>query len=266
MLKQRVLTALVLLPLMLVMLFWANEPIWALFVGVITLVALWEYSRLLRFTLKQQVVYTGGTAMFMLMAYVGNWLLPSFVWLAVVAFWLAIMPAWLYQKWELAGAGVRSVLSGWLMMMPFWYGLMYLRPEDGQVLTLLGVMGLVWVADIFAYFFGKMFGSRKLAPSISPGKSWEGAIGGVFAVWVYVSIIRWAGWFGNDTSWFGMMMLATVLTGLSIGGDLLESWFKRSAGVKDSSHLLPGHGGVFDRIDGLVAVVGIYAAWQILLG
>lgn len=259
MLKQRVITALILLPIMLLMLFCAGTTLWAIFAALIVLLALWEYSRMCAFSLKQQMVYLSTTALFMLMALAGNWTLPAFVWLAVLAFWLIIMPIWLYQKWQLQGALVRNSAIGLIMLLPFWFALMLLHPENGSILPLLRIMVLVWIADSAAYFTGKRYGKHKLAANISPKKSWEGALGGLIAVLIYMTFFQ-----SHDGSWIMTMILSTILTALSIGGDLLESWLKRSAGVKDSSQLLPGHGGVFDRIDGLIAVISVYAALQVL--
>ena len=198
MLKQRVITALILLPIMLGMLFWASDGLWAAFSGLIAVLALWEYGRM---------------------------------------------------------CGI-----GWMLMLPFWFALVSLRPSEGDALSLLAVMGLVWIADIGAYFCGKAFGKNKLAPAISPGKSWEGAFGGVLCVLIYLSVVREAGWLGFDLPWLPTMLAGVVLAAVSVCGDLLESWLKRVAGVKDSSNLLPGHGGVFDRVDSMIAVLSVYAA------
>ena len=134
---------------------------------------------------------------------------------------------------------------------------------------LLSVLALVWIADIFAYFSGKAFGKRKLAPSISPGKSWEGAIGGGIAVLVISTlVIQFGGPYLLDTfvvklhasmGWFATLAILCVITAASIVGDLVESQLKRRAGVKDSSNLLPGHGGVLDRIDALIPVLPLAA-------
>ena len=262
MLKQRVLTALVLLPLMLGMLFWASQGLWAVFSGLIALIALWEYSRMCGISEQERTPYLVGTALFMLMALLGNWQLPAVAWLAVLLFWLLIMPLWLKRKWRLNG-GWRAYVTGWLLMLPFWFALLYLRPSQDDALALLAVMGLVWVADIFAYFCGKAFGRNKIAPAISPGKTWEGAAGGMVCVLVYMTVVQAMGWL-PDGSWWKLMLLSVVLTVISICGDLLESWLKRVAGVKDSSQLLPGHGGVFDRVDSLIAVMSVYAALVVL--
>ncbi|OSI15051.1 phosphatidate cytidylyltransferase [Neisseria dumasiana] len=265
MLKQRVITALILLPLMLGMLFWASDGLWAFFTGLITLLVLWEYARLSGMEKAQNHHFLAATAFFGLTAYAGGWTLPVFSWLLVLAFWLLVMPLWLYKKWQLK-ADWKAYATGLIIVLPFWFALNSLRPNTDAALSLLAVMGLVWIADIFAYFCGKAFGKRKLAPSISPGKSWEGAIGGALFVAVYMVSVWNAGWLAFDVSWFGAVLVGWILTAVSIGGDLLESWFKRSAGFKDSSSLLPGHGGVFDRTDSLIAVISVYTAMMVVFG
>ncbi|MCP1660484.1 phosphatidate cytidylyltransferase [Neisseria perflava] len=259
MLKQRILTALWLLPLMLGMLFYAPSWLWAAFSGLIVLLALWEYARMSGMDKPRINHYLAATALFMLAAYTGGWALPKWIWLAVLAFWLIVMPLWLNKKWALKG-GWQAYAAGWLLMVPFWYALVTLRPTTYSAVYLLAVMGLVWVADIFAYFTGRAFGKHKLAPAISPGKSWEGAIGGAVCVLVYLSIVRSMGWLAFDNGWLNTMIVGLILTVVSVCGDLLESWLKRAAGIKDSSNLLPGHGGVFDRTDSLIAVLSVYAA------
>lgn len=264
MLKQRILTALVLIPLMLLMLFCAGNTLWAAFSALIALAALWEYSRMAGLDAKQQIPYLGGTAFFMLAAIAGHWQLPKFVWAIVFAFWLVAMPMWLHHKWKVA-ANARGYFIGWLLMLPFWFALVQLRPDTGEAGHLLAIMVLVWLADTGAYFVGRVFGKTKLAPVLSPKKSWEGVLGGLLVVLVYMAVARSAGWLGFSASWFVTMLAAAALTFISIGGDLLESWLKRAAGIKDSSNLLPGHGGVFDRVDSLIAVLSVAAAVQALL-
>lgn len=264
MLKQRVLTALWMLPLMLGMLFYAPQGLWALFTGLIALLGLWEYARMSGLATIQINHYLVASFIFGVVAYAGDWKLPHLVWYAVLAFWLIAMPLWLRRKWVLKG-GWQAYAVGWILMFPFWFAMMMLRPNSGYALSLLAIMGLVWVADIFAYFSGKAFGQHKLAPTISPGKSWEGVIGGAICVMIYMTFVWQAGWLAFDVSWFAAMLIGLVLTAVSVCGDLLESWLKRAAGVKDSSHLLPGHGGVFDRIDSLIAVLSVYAAMVAVL-
>ncbi|WP_373740635.1 phosphatidate cytidylyltransferase [Neisseria sp.] len=261
MLKQRIITALWLLPLMLGMLFYAPNWLWAAFSGLIAVVALWEYARMSGLDKMKTNHYLAATLLFVITAYTGGWQLPGWIWWLVSAFWFVLAPLWLRKKWKLNG-GWQAYAAGWMLVVPFWFALVSLRTAPEQALPLLAVMGLVWVADIAAYFCGKAFGKNKLAPAISPGKSWEGAVGGAVCAAVYLLVVRQAGWLGFDAGFFGTVFISFVLTAVSIGGDLLESWFKRSAGIKDSSSLLPGHGGVFDRVDSLIAVVSVYAAIQ----
>ena len=264
MLKQRVLTALVLLPLMLGMLFWSSSWLWAAFSGLIALLALWEFGRMSGLDEVANHRYLAFTVLFGVVAYTGGWKLPPMVWLAVLLFWGVCMPLWLKKKWKLNG-GWQAYSVGWLLMIVFWFALTTLRPTEDSAVSLLAVMGLVWVADIFAYFSGKAFGKHKLAPAISPGKSWEGVIGGCVCVTIYMLLVWHAGWLAFQTSWFGAIIVGWILTTVSVCGDLLESWLKRAAGVKDSSNLLPGHGGVFDRVDSLIAVLSVYAAIMSLM-
>lgn len=263
MLRQRILTALWLLPLMLGMLFYAPMWLWAAFCGLIAMLVLWEYARMSGLDKLKINHYLASTLVFGVIAYAGGWQLPNLVWCVVLAFWLIVMPWWLKAKWKLNG-GWQAYAVGWLLVMPFWFALVYLRPQPEDALSLLAIMGLVWVADIGAYFCGKSFGKRKIAPTISPGKSWEGAIGGALCVAVYMTIVWKAGWLAFEAGWFKTILIGLILTVVSVCGDLLESWLKRAAGIKDSSNLLPGHGGVFDRVDSLIAVISIYAVFVYL--
>jgi phosphatidate cytidylyltransferase len=184
-----------------------------------------------------------------------------------VVFWFFIAPFLLAKGMNLSLLKLKPFYVGLgLILLPAtWFALVFLR-ELGLVF-LLSTMALVWVADIGAYFVGKAFGKRKLAAQISPGKSIEGALGGLvlcygyaFACVVYLPFEStlfgaWAIRFG----WVPMFLMVTVLTAFSIFGDLFESQLKRLAGVKDSSHLLPGHGGVLDRVDALIPTMPIAA-------
>ena len=183
---------------------------------------------------------------------------------AIIAYWilgvgLTLALAQTQQRQNRLGLSVFGVLSiavAWMALVDMWLyrGALYL----------LSMMAVVWVADIAAYFSGKAFGKRKLAPQISPGKTWAGVGGAVIGVivWVFLSAF-WQGSFGAELiqnwSWYGAIFIAVFLTFFSIAGDLFESLLKRRAGVKDSSQLLPGHGGVLDRIDALIPVAPLAA-------
>jgi phosphatidate cytidylyltransferase len=184
-----------------------------------------------------------------------------------VIFWFFIAPFILAKGMNLTLQKLRPfyVVLGLILLPATWFALVFLR-ELGLVF-LLSSIAFVWVADIGAYFVGKAFGKRKLAVQISPGKSVEGAIGGLLLCYAYAFLCvfylpfestlfgAWAIRFG----WVPMFLIATVLTAFSIFGDLFESQLKRLAGVKDSSHLLPGHGGVLDRVDALIPTMPIAA-------
>jgi phosphatidate cytidylyltransferase len=188
---------------------------------------------------------------------------------ALITLLTAAAVAWLMiLGWVLRAAQGEAPNPGRLVKIAF--GLLLLAAAWWAVLALYRVgavflfsaLAVVWVADIAAYFAGRAFGRRKLAPRISPGKTWAGVVGAVVAV-LAVALLAWRVWpdaelFSNwllDTSPLLALLLLAALVGLSIVGDLFESLLKRQAGVKDSSQLLPGHGGVLDRIDALLPVL-----------
>jgi phosphatidate cytidylyltransferase len=146
---------------------------------------------------------------------------------------------------------------GWVAMVPMWLALVRLQPTPWALLL---VMSIVWIADTAAYLAGKSFGKHKLAPLISPGKTWEGALGALVAVAVYYGAILLLVDSANRyfTPAAGLGVFVAILV-LSVEGDLFESWLKRQAGVKDSGQILPGHGGILDRVDGLTATMPLAA-------
>jgi len=153
-------------------------------------------------------------------------------------------------------------IVGWLLLVPSWYGALLLHHNPRMLLALLAV---VWVADSAAYFAGRRFGRHKLAPAISPGKTWEG-VGGAFAGVLLYGLLLQRVVLPEEAVLQGgaFYVLLTAMTVLGIVGDLFESWMKRQAGVKDSGTLLPGHGGVLDRIDALTAAIPFAALWIFL--
>lgn len=269
MLKTRVITALVLLAVLLPILF-LLPPV---YIGVFFLAALmtaaWEWSRLLAPEAGRAAyvyaIFCLMIILFLLGMQNANWQFALL--LLAVIFWFFIAPFILAKGMNLSLQKLRPfyVVLGLILLPATWFALVFLR-ELGLVF-LLSTIALVWVADIGAYFIGKAFGKRKLAVQISPGKSVEGAIGGLILCYGYALVCAfslpfestlfgaWAIRFG----WALMFLMVTVLTAFSIFGDLFESQLKRLAGVKDSSHLLPGHGGVLDRVDALIPTMPIAA-------
>lgn len=275
MLKQRVITAVILIALLLGAIL-APTP-WALvlILCVMASCAIWEWLRLSysdepAIPTVVAVLFAGGSLYFSaqwigdsqagLMHNHALVLISPVVlayWVVGVGFMLAMAQTTQRQnRLALSLFGVMSIAVAWAALVDMWLyrGAWYL----------LSMMMVVWVADIAAYFAGRAFGKRKLAPRVSPGKTWAGLGGGVLAVvaWVFISA-QWPGSFGAELmqnwSWFGATLFAILLALFSVVGDLFESLLKRRAGYKDSSQLLPGHGGVLDRIDALIPVAPLAA-------
>lgn len=267
MLKQRILTALVLLPLAMAGFFLLEGGAFALFIGAVVTLGGWEWAQLAGFT--GQSARVGFAALVAALLALLYWLpaLAPGVMLLGILWWLLAVPLVLNypQSGRLWEGAVRRLVIGLLILLPAWQGLLLLKqwPLGNQLI--LAVMVLVWTADIGAYFVGRALGRRKLAPQVSPGKSWEGVAGGLLAcllVAMVVGLVR--GWSGGE---FALALAGTVLVVLvSVIGDLTESMFKRHAGLKDSSNLLPGHGGVLDRIDSLTAAIPMFVVMLWIAG
>ncbi len=271
MLKSRVITAVILLILLLLVLFALSDSWWAGVVVVLVLQGTLEWSKLSRLTAKHAYLYAGVTlaAMLALLWFDAHHadaeiIIPHLSIYAVSALlWLIIVPTWLIAGWKVENRFLMC-LTGWAVLIPTGLAMLDLRSSDPQLgpWVLLLLMGLVWAADIGAYFAGRRFGKNKLAPSISPGKTWEGVAGGMLASTVYVLIIHAV----MPFALLPVLLLATWWwVGLAVIGDLFESAIKRQAGVKDSGNLLPGHGGLLDRIDALTSTLPL-AAMVILFG
>ena len=272
---QRVITAVVLLALLLATLWVATPWPFALLTLLLIAAAGWEWSRL------NGVAALAAVGPGALLALAGLWAVytgsvarvPTSAWYGSAAAWLVLgalvlrggPTAW--PRWP----GVLRLALGLLALWVAWLALAQARALG--VNFLLSAMCLVWVADIGAYAAGRAFGRRKLAPTISPGKSWEGVAGGMACVlvlaafWALVIDARWpvdsASLYSQLVErfgWAGLVPLALALAGFSVVGDLFESLVKRAAGAKDSSRLLPGHGGVLDRVDALLPVLPIAMA------
>jgi len=271
MLRTRVITAVVILLVLVGMIFFAPPAAWSLFVLAIGLAGSWEWSRLCGLAPTPQSVYLllcgalgGAVWMLHLRAPASVFHEASLAALAVAAvFWLFVAPLWL--RFRLRPAPWIAAAAGWIVLWPTWFAFVELREMGPWIL--LAVAAIVWIADIAAYFAGRRFGKRKLAPAVSPGKSWEGVYGALAGVALYGIVLAIlahsvatpiAALFRPA---FGLAAIAAMLllTALSVVGDLLESWMKRGAGRKDSSRLLPGHGGVLDRIDALTSTLPVAA-------
>jgi len=266
MLRQRIVTAVALVALFLAADFFLSTFAWGVLILVPVALGAWEWAGLAGFS---RVGHWGFAASVisscvgLLLAGAGPDPTAGLVLLVIATgFWCAVAPVWLYRGW---GVRVPFVLAmtGWVVLVPSWYGTVVLHRSPALLLALLAV---VWIADSAAYFTGRRFGRRKLAPNISPGKTWEGVGGAFVAVLLYALFLQQV-LFPEDSGLRGgkLFLLVSLMTALGIVGDLFESWMKRQAGVKDSGKLLPGHGGVLDRIDALTAAAPLAALW-ILLG
>jgi phosphatidate cytidylyltransferase len=256
-LQNRVLTAAVLLVVFVPALFWAPAGVWAMLVSMVLLIAAHEWARLSHFPAPAAVLYAatlGGIALAApYLPGVDQRALRYGLLIMAALFWILFAPLWLSRRWRGQGYFLRAAV-GVMVLLPTWAALLYLRERSSWVL--LAVMAVVWIADSAAFFSGRSFGRHKLAPAISPGKTWEGVYGAVLALVLYASAVSAA---VHGLRIVGALVLTMTLLYFSVLGDLFESWIKRVADMKDSGTLLPGHGGMLDRIDALTAALPIAA-------
>lgn len=260
MLKQRIITALILLPIALGGFFLLEGAGFALFIGLVVSLGAWEWARLAGFEAQSyRVGYAGIVAVSLLLLYLVPGLAPWILGASVLWWLLATFLVLTYPKtsenWSSAAC---KLLFGFLILLPAWQGLVLIKQWPLGNWLILSVMVLVWAADIGAYFSGKAFGKRKLAPQVSPGKSWEGLYGGLLLSLIITTVVAVSREWTAGELILGLMGAAVVVL-VSVVGDLTESMFKRRSGIKDSSNLLPGHGGVLDRIDSLTAAIPVFA-------
>jgi phosphatidate cytidylyltransferase len=179
---------------------------------------------------------------------------------------MALLAVLMLAEWQRLVGGWRR--PGWLALGGTYIGLavvaaLWIR-HDAKLglISVMWLLAVVWATDIFAFFAGRRFGGRKLAPRISPGKTWSGLVGGMTAAALASAVF--AVW--SATHWFSLAMWGAAVAVVSQAGDLAESAMKRRFGVKDSGHLIPGHGGILDRVDGLLAALLFLAACRLAFG
>lgn len=245
MLIPRIFSALVMLLVFLSSTFLFSGKFFSFFIYIPSLIAIYEWSKLLYFKSYEKNV-------FLIISFVLIYLIDShlsdgharLILAGATIFWVCVVPLFLILKLNLKNFFLGS-LAGWVLVMPLIISLRYLIQLSPWAVLL--ILTTVWLADSGAYFFGKQFGKRKLAPKISPGKTWEGFAGGLFVVSLFsIATV----YFGYVHSYSSIIFFNLILI-LSVEGDLFESYIKRMAKVKDSGNLIPGHGGVLDRIDSL---------------
>jgi len=268
-LKQRILTALIIAPLVVWATLALDTPWYAGIAAGIFCLAAWEWAALTGLNAVASIVYAVVMASVFASTYpwIGEDSVSGSVMGAGLLWWAAALLLVMRfpggsRIWE--KSQILSLFAGILILFPSWLALTALHGRAAPGLALLVVV-LVSVADIGAYFAGRRFGRHKLAPRVSPGKTWEGFAGAMAATLITASVGAWSlDVAGQDVAVFAALCLVTVA--VSVLGDLVESMFKRLVGAKDSSGLLPGHGGILDRIDSLTAAAPVFAAGIYFLG
>jgi len=269
MLKQRVITALVLAAIFLAALFGLPAGYFSFFIGAVVLIGAWEWANLSGFpAIWQRLVYTVtlfslliGAAIYLgfegeASPHLNNLAIRDLLIIGCSWWALALL---LVQGYPSSGVlwghkAVRLVM-GLLVLIPTWVALVYVRQQiNGAWLVLLLIL-IIALADSGGYFAGRRFGKHKLAPAVSPGKTWEGFAGGLLANCLLAVVLSQV----LGASLLLMLVLVVPTSLISVLGDLLESMVKRHAGVKDSGSILPGHGGILDRVDGITAGAPVFA-------
>jgi len=285
-LKQRIITALILAPAAISAIFYLPINYFAILLMAIIGIGSWEWARFMGLVDTVQrlgyVVVTSAiiAALWFLLPVDETWLvitgvqheITSILWLSVLWWLFAAFLMFLYPKSSSFWANNKFIIAifGWLTLVPTWLAFMVLRTNNhlldefqgAQLLMYLFM--LVWSADVGAYFVGKSLGKRKLMPNVSPGKTIEGFLGGVVCASILTVIVGFALQWSSD-KFMTALMVTLLITSISVLGDLTESMFKRQAGVKDSGTILPGHGGILDRIDSLTATAPVFALCYLLL-
>ena len=287
MLLQRIITALVLAPLAIGAIFYLPLANFSALIMCIMAIGAWEWGPLMGFDNKRRrLAFVGATVgLISLLWYYfpleSLWKSTNeiqegahyILWLAVAWWFVSAALTFLYPRCSKFWSSHRSIrgVFGWLTLVPAWLAFMVIRSHEystdpyhgAQLIMFLFLM--VWSADIGAYFVGKSIGKRKLMPNVSPGKTLEGYIGGVVFACIMIGLAGFMlDW--NQQQFHLVLVVTVIITTISVLGDLNESMFKRQAGVKDSGSILPGHGGILDRIDSLTATAPVYALCYVLLG
>ncbi|MFT7185194.1 MAG: phosphatidate cytidylyltransferase [Pseudohongiellaceae bacterium] len=272
MLKQRLITGLILAPIVLCGVFLLEQVYFSLFFGFVIALAGWEWANLSSYTTQpQRLTYALALCgLLYLISFLSiEWvLLVSVIWWLIATLFVLTFP----DTTGIWSAKPVRCLIGIVVLLPMWKTLVFIReadlipaPELNGLWVILYMLLMVWFADVGAYFSGKAWGKAKLAPKVSPGKSWAGAWGGLIST--VILAIATAYLLELPSILTLQLIVMTVITAsISIIGDLTESMFKRHRGIKDSSQLLPGHGGILDRIDSLVAAVPVFVFLLLVLG
>lgn len=268
MLKQRVITAIILTIVFLTALFGLPPTYFPLFIGAVVLIGAWEWANLSSCgAMWQRLAYVGfiGAILLAVSWAIGlysaepelNMLIVKSLLIAACAWWaVALLLVQGYPSSAILwGHPLSRLLMGVLVLVPTWLALVYVRFQPQGAWLVVMIAAIVAAADIGGYFTGRKFGKRKLAQAVSPGKTLEGFAGGLVANLILVAVIAWLS--GSNIYVLLAIIIPTSL--FSVLGDLLESMVKRHVGVKDSGVILPGHGGILDRVDSITAAAPVFA-------
>ena len=265
MLKQRIVTAIVLASLVLASVIFLSSTIFSIIVALVVMQCSWEWTILSGF--EQPFIRFSYTCVTGTICWLIRDISPALVLVIATVWWLV---AFLIVKEYSISAkfyqgGVMKLFMGLLTLIPVWFALSYLKGSNQQGMSIMLVLFLVWAADTGAYFTGKNLGRHKLAERVSPKKTIEGLLGGLL-VSLIVSVCICLYFDFTFTQVIGLLLLSIVVFLVSVLGDLFESMLKREIGLKDSSNLLPGHGGILDRIDSLTAAIPIFTLVLLVSG
>jgi phosphatidate cytidylyltransferase len=269
MLRDRLLTAAILVPLAVLGVLWLPTTILAGLLALLVLLAGYELTRLAG--IQQPVMQIGvllvlALCMGLLYPYLqATWWFS--VQLLITFWWLVVSVALVLRRQAIQVSSKHRpgvLVLGCVLLLVTWASMLHIHMmgQSGPY-VLLFLLILIWSADSGAYFAGRAWGKRRLAPVVSPGKTWAGAAGATCAA-VICAFVFWH--FTDRVAWQGVLLVCVLVAWLSIGGDLWESLLKRQAGMKDSGHLLPGHGGVLDRVDSLLAAAPAFVVGLAWLG
>lgn len=265
MLKYRIITAIILIPIFLLLVLYLPPVGFCYFTGAVVLLGAWEWSYFMGAKkFLHSLIYPFVMALILLGALrwpIVNTLYVAVAWWVVAFFLVALYPraSAIWSK----SITIRAFM-GAFVLVPCWLAINYIRNAENGVFTLLFLFALIWGADIGAYFVGKKWGKTKLAPFVSPGKSVQGLIGAlVVTILIALSALYLLGL--PYIIWLPIVALSLITVLFSVLGDLFESMMKRNVDLKDSSGLLPGHGGILDRIDSLTAAAPVFAVCAVLL-
>lgn len=255
MLSHRIITSLILFFLTYLVFFQVPSNVFIISITMFFAIGVLELLSMYKLSIINKIGVTGVFFFLSLLFGFNHHDISQLVRLVAVVLWCFIAPAILIAQPQSIHKTIIAVLAV-VVFGTSSYALIVLYNLIG-VWQLISIMAIAWIADIGAYFVGRNFGRYKLAPSISPGKTIEGAVAGMLLVILYLLLLKYFNLSIYLYDYISVFKFGVILVIASVIGDLLESWLKRVAGVKDSGNILPGHGGIFDRVDSLIAVLAM---------